>query len=148
MTAAEPIRERVTVYRCPFCRRSRSRRAPAVKHARHCFKNPERMPREGELTSVGQTGRLVDWGESSALPGGMSWLEWDEHETMPPWWPGVGKVFDGAVWRDVPGYSVGRETGAHGCAGGAPPLDVWPLLDGVPLDECVPGDRLRILESK
>ena len=147
MITAEPIRATVTRYRCPFCRRSRARRATTVEHIAHCFKNPERTPRVGELTSVDQTGRIVDYGESSALPGGMSWLEWDEHDVMPSWWPGVGKVFDGAAWRDVPGYRTEAATGAHGCAGGAPPVDVWPLLDGTPLDEVPATDRLRILEA-
>jgi len=141
----EPIATKVTRYRCPFCRRSRSRRPAVVGHMAHCFKNPERTPRFGELTSIEQTGEVVDYGPSSALPGGMSWLEWNERESMPAWWPGPGKIWDGTTWRDVPGWRVEHEKGAHGCAGGAPPHDVWPEPDGTPLSEIPAAHRIDAL---
>lgn len=141
----EPIVAKVTRYRCPFCRRARARKKATAEHMAHCFKNPERAPRIGELTCVGDTGSVVDYGSSSALPGGMSWLEWNERAAMPAWWPGVGKIWDGAAWRDVPGYRVEYAEGAHGCAGGAPPEDVWPEIDGTSLWEIPASSRVAAL---
>ena len=140
MTA--PIRCTVVRYRCPFCRYSRAARKSTVDHVTHCYRNPERTPREGELTSIEDAGRVVNYGSSSALPGDMDWLEWNEHDEMPKWWPGPGKIWDGQSWQDVPGWHVKYQEGAHGCAGGAPPYDVWPNCMGKPLDEWLRVERL------
>lgn len=81
---SEPIRDTITVFRCPFCRRSRTRRSATAEHMRHCFKNPERTPRAGELSR---------W-----------WYGEDRDE--PAWWPGEGMIFDGSTWLPVPGFKV------------------------------------------
>lgn len=106
------------------------------RHEKHCYKNPNRVPYEGELTYVGQTGKTVNYGESDDLPSGLSWIEWQEHDKMPKWWPGSsGMIFHEGQWYHVPGYSSDTPKGAHGCAGGPPPFDIWPTGGGVPLSE-------------
>lgn len=37
----QPIAITVTRFVCPFCRRSRSRKGPALIHMARCWKNPE-----------------------------------------------------------------------------------------------------------
>lgn len=140
--------ERIHVprYRCVYCKRLRSSKKAALEHARHCFKNDwSRTPRIGEITSVADTGRSVSAdGSAYGLPHPV--LEWRER-TMPAWWPGEGKIWDGKEWLDVPGYQVGYATGAHMHADGPPPIETWPLLGEVPLDEVRPlAHRLRVLD--
>lgn len=119
-----------------------------LDHVRHCFRNPERVPRVGELTHTWQTGRSVTcpgwhYGVESSV------YEWYPHETMPTWWPGEGKIWDGSAWRDVPGYRKEPAPPGHMHPGGAPPRDVWPALHGVPLDEVKPAHlRLAVLERE
>lgn len=36
----EPVRIKVTRYRCPFCERSRSRKQATVEHIARCWRNP------------------------------------------------------------------------------------------------------------
>lgn len=141
----EPAAVRVTRYCCPFCHYRRARKSVVRGHIEHCYRNPDRVPRLGELTRIEQTGEVVDYGPSGALPGSMNWLEWNERADMPAWWPGAGKIWDGAAWRDVPGWRVEHATGAHGCAGGAPPYDVWPEIDGTPLCEIPAAQRVDAL---
>lgn len=94
---AEPIRATVVVWRCPFCKRSRTRKSATGGHIRHCFKNPDRVPRVGELSR-------------------------EHYDEPPPWWPGEGKIWDGERWRDVPG-----RTGRAWPVFRTLPLDKWPL---------------------
>jgi hypothetical protein len=145
------------VYRCPFCRRRwrRRRRDAALAHLIGCLERPDRRPLAGELTTTIQAGRLVvlkpmgngdieerPHREGRALPSG-AWVEWVPRE-MTAWWPGPGKIWDGLAWRPVPGWSQAptAEGDAHGLVGHAPPVDVWPLVEGVPFDKLVRSDRL------
>lgn len=41
MTSTAPITLTVTRYRCPFCTRSRSRKATTEQHVARCWRNPE-----------------------------------------------------------------------------------------------------------
>jgi hypothetical protein len=93
-------------------------------HEIHCYKNPNRTPRDGELTYFKQTGRIVDYGYDDSING--TWYEWNKYEEMPKWWPGEGKIYINGKWVDVDGYSCEPITGAHGCAGGAGCEDKWP----------------------
>ncbi len=126
---------RLTRYRCIHCHRSWSDRRSATKHAAHCFKNPQRKPYVGELTSLNFTGRWTA-ACSCAACGDSNPPEFVEHETMPAWWPGEGKIWDGAAWRDVPGYvaALGAEE--------------WPSLGGMPLPEVKPAEaRLGVFDA-
>ncbi|HZL96829.1 MAG TPA: hypothetical protein VFB99_24450 [Vicinamibacterales bacterium] len=78
------IREKVVVYRCPFCRKSwrAQGKKRAERHLTHCFERPDRMPYLGELAHPFM------------------------HEDA-PWWPGAGKIWDGKQWQPVPGYMDG-----------------------------------------
>jgi hypothetical protein len=93
-----PILCRVTRYRCPFCRRTRSTRTGANKHIARCFKNPHRKPYVGELSLL------------------RTMLDKHGEETTPPaWYPGPGYIYDGDRWHPVPGYSRSGD------------YDAWPV---------------------
>lgn len=124
------ITKSVKLYRCEHCRRKKALRpAPIRRHEINCFSNPARTPYPGELAEVRGEGEMRNYGGSDALPGGMDWLEWAEHDPPPAWWPGsTGQIFTGTRWVPVPGYERRRATGAHGCAGGAPDEETWPAV--------------------
>lgn len=141
-------RVRVLRYQCEYCRRLFPRKGRAERHETHCFKRDDREPWPGEITSARSEGTLVDYGEEpfgGNAPPGLSWFEWTEHKEMPSWWPGAGKIWDGGQWLDLAHYSVEEVRGAHGCAGGAGPMDAWPVVwrhgDLVPINEVKPASR-------
>lgn len=110
---------RVTRYRCDTCGRTWSKRATAEAHHPHCFKRDDRTPYLGELSSA--------WAPER---------EW----RAPPWWPGPGKMWTGDTWVDVPGYQT---TSWDGMA-----ADVWPEVDGQPLDRVPAAARPHALEAR
>lgn len=115
-----------TTYGCEFsCGMRYSTNVNRVKeHEKHCYKNPDRLPRSGELTYFKQTGKIVDYGYDDSI--NMNWYEWNDHDTMPEWWPGTGRIYISGVWHNVEGYKAEAIGGAHGCAGGAGCEDIWP----------------------
>lgn len=120
---------------CDFCRKAGFKRKQIETHERHCYRNPKRVPYEGELTYSGQMGRVEDFGDFGG-PEGSRWLEWVWHESMPAWWPGAaGMIYHEGAWYNVPGHTVTYPTGAHGYAGGPPPEDEWPTFQGIPVNE-------------
>lgn len=137
--------EQKTFWICSFCKRKKAaRRGLIEKHESHCFKNDDRVPFVGELTFIARTGEIVNYGHKEEIDG--VWLEWQEHEEMPPWWPGApGMIYDGTAWRPVPGYRLEPPEPGHGCAGGACEREIWPELDGIPLPQLRTLERLEIL---
>lgn len=115
-----------TAYGCEFkCGRRRlASKQKITRHEKHCLKNPDRVPWDGEITSFKQTGKMRDYGYHDCING--SWYEWVDFDVMPDWWPGQGKIYIKGEWHDVPGYKCEVITGAHGCAGGAGCEDIWP----------------------
>lgn len=115
-----------TVYGCSFaCGMSwTADKSRVLKHEKHCYKNIDRSPRDGELTYIKQTGKIVDYGYDDSIH--MNWYEWNDHKEMPAWWPGEGKIYINGKWFDVEGYLNKVIEGGHGCAGGAGSEDVWP----------------------
>lgn len=112
---------------CEFCHKGKFSKPWMERHERHCYKNPGRVPYEGELSFVGQTGRYRNYGGSDDLPDGLSWIEWQEYDEMPNWWPGdSGMIFHDGEWHVVEGYRRTPAKGAHGCAGGACDVEEWP----------------------
>lgn len=102
-----------TYWLCSFCAKKKwVRKSRTITHELTCYKNPDRVPYVGEMTFIGQTGKIVDYGHDDSVNG--RWLEWNDHE-MPKWWPGEsGMIWTGEEWIKVPGYSVTTATGAHG----------------------------------
>jgi hypothetical protein len=72
----------VTRWKCDYCPKSGQVRSRIALHEKHCFRNPDRSPWLGELTDC---------------------MNADE-----TWWPGEGKIWNGARWCDVPGYDSSR----------------------------------------
>jgi hypothetical protein len=114
------------------------------KHERHCFKNQQRTPRAGELSELRDTGRYehhpeadLEISEVATAP----WIEWVP-EDPPPWWPGKGKIWDGQQWVDVPHFETRPPLPGHGCPGGACDREMWPLVDGKPLNQSPRAYRL------
>jgi hypothetical protein len=119
-----PIKK--TVYGCKFkCgQRWKPNKSFISEHEKHCFSNIDRVPYDGELTYFKQTGKIVDYGYDDSI--NMTWYEWNDHDEMPKWWPGEGKIYISGKWFDVKGYECKVIEGAHGCAGGAGCEDIWP----------------------
>lgn len=135
-------------YACDHCGRSWSRRKACESHEPKCFKNPGRTPYVGELTFASRAGKVAD--EGPLVETGDRWLEWvpwghEEGFDPPPWWPGPGKIWNGETWENVRGWFSDYPQGAHGFAGGPPPRDHWPRIDGRTLDKWPPQMRLEIL---
>ena len=88
-----------TTYGCEFkCgNRWTANKARVIEHERHCYKNPDRIPRDGELT----------------------WFKQIAYDKIPDWWPGIGKIYISGKWHDVDGYKS-EPIGGAGCK------DVWP----------------------
>ena len=82
---------RVTRYGCDFCRHSRSSAEAIKQHQLHCFKNPNRIPYDGEITKP-----WICFGDESEPPED-AW----EH-------PGDGKIWTGTEWIAVPGYTYNK----------------------------------------
>ena len=73
-------------YRCPHCRKLYVTWHHAERHVRHCWRNPDRKPKLGEITS--------------ADDGGLLDPEW-----TPDWHPGKpGMCYTAQGWCAVPGY--------------------------------------------
>src|SRR5260370_29110098 len=131
-------------YQCGFCRRFyRLRKQSTIEHELHCFRNPARIPYEGEVTSIEQTGTIVNCGYDDSIKG--PWYEWAPNENIPAWFPGPGKIWNGYEWRDIPGYSQRPAKPRHGCAGGAPNDEEFPMFEGVSLRQLSCRDRLAVL---
>lgn len=81
----------VTRWKCPYCQRHYASPRGARSHARHCWKNPQRLPRLGEISCL----RTEPYG--------------DEAE----WWPGFGMIYTSDGWLPVPGYELDREDGTE-----------------------------------
>ena len=118
------------VYVCEFCGRTVLTKATMTRHEPHCFKNPGRIPREGEQTA---------------------WVWLCKHDyrwrrrlegSFPEWWPrdreaphyGCGQQWDGRQWKPIKGYKLIWETVYHTMPGEPHLLepdydtlvDVWP----------------------
>lgn len=78
----------VMAYRCSHCGKVYLRRHACAQHERNCWRNPNRVPKVGEL---------FDWRD-------FSWQECLVGEG-PRWAPrtaeGFGYIWDGAEWRPV-----------------------------------------------
>ncbi len=111
-----------TIYYCSHCeRRHYHSSAPRRHHEGHCFKNPDRAPYFGELTSAEHLGSY-DWDP-------------DDSDDAAPWWPGeTGLMFTWHGWVRVPGYAQ------EGRRGGSSYGEVWPEMD------VGPERRLRLPE--
>lgn len=136
-------------WQCSYCSVNSTTRKRIETHEAQCFKNSKRQPFAGELTHVFSTGKMThfDLDNPDNYPAGMDWFEWVEHEEMPPWWPGDGMMWTGEDWVDVPGHRIDYPTGAHGCAGGPEPFDVWPKWHGEPLDQIETTARLELCRA-
>jgi hypothetical protein len=76
-----------THYACDYCPKVYHRRADRLAHERHCWHNPSRLPREGEVHGVRHRAFFGD--------------------AVPPWCPPtVGVIFLDGCWVDVPGYQL------------------------------------------
>lgn len=96
MTEAERLTE---AYRCPHCRKLYVSQCWADRHVRHCWNNPNREPKLGEIT-------VIDWHEP-LVQGGAPWY---------PGKPGLCYTPDG--WQAVPGYS--SEPDSY--------IEAWPVV--------------------
>lgn len=137
--------ESIEYWRCEFCKRKKARRkSVTVKHESTCYKNPARVPYPGELTFIGQTGKIVNYGYDDSIK--MDWVEFVEHDEMPRWWPGeAGMIWTGEQWMKVPGYQQIPAKPGHGCAGGAPDEEEWPEFDETPIHLMTTKKRLAAL---
>ena len=113
--------KRVIRHFCEFCGKGKFSKSWMARHEAHCYKNPERVPYEGELSYIGQTGTYKDFSSEDG-----PWHEWVEFDPLPKWWPGEGMIFHDGKWYHVPGYRRERAEPGHGCAGGACDTDVYP----------------------
>ncbi len=139
--------KKVSRYYCDFCNKGKLSKPWMVKHERHCYKNPDRVPYEGELAYIGFTGKVADYGCDDALPDGLRWLEWQEYDPLPKWWPGEGMIFHAGGWHKVEGHKIIIPTGAHGYGGGPPPSDEWPICGNQPLNEWGAANRWEALKQ-
>jgi hypothetical protein len=115
------ITKKVNRYFCEFCRKGKFSAPWIRRHEAHCYKNPSRVPYEGELSYIGLSGVYRDFSDSDG-----PWHEWVPFDPTPAWWPGEGKIFHDEKWHDVPGYKLTPAPPGHGCAGGACPVEEWP----------------------
>lgn len=116
-------------YRCPHCRKLYQLRYAAEKHARHCLRNPDRRPCEGEIT------RSDSW--------------WVDEKTMAAWHPGkAGMVFFKGEWRDIPGYSEGCGWPVVGHRGEYDGPDFIPYMgEEITFDRCSRSMRVEMMEA-
>jgi len=142
-------------FKCPHCRKLYQVEYWAIRHEALCWQNPNRTPRDGELTHSGQweCQRIMD------REGNLEPME------DSPWHPGVpGQCwFDGA-WHIVPGFYV-KDPETPDERGDRKLCDMWPTVHypggfgaswdypgdpdmDVPLNEVERDERVRWLKDQ
>ena len=133
-------------YRCPHCRRLYVRQHAALKHEVRCIRNPQRTPRDGEITHCDQweciyilddVGTPIPERYSDWHPGrpGMIWFR-DEWVVVPGWKPDASGTCD--VWPCIH---------YHGGFGRSWDYPGDPDCD-VPLNEVSYDERIRWMEAQ
>ena len=109
-------------FRCSYCHKLFMRRYSATRHLTHCWKNPNRQPQLGELTSI-------------------------DYESEAPWHPlRPGLCYTDRGWQTVPGYK--REWGMETWPEVTPPNHaetLYPADPGSP-DAGIAFDKLTNAE--
>ena len=103
---------KITAYTCDHCGRVYKHRSSANKHEAHCWDNPNRCPREGELHGLAHKG--------------------DRDGKPRPWEPdGYGLIYLSGKWVKVRGYQARVACSLYGDTG----CVCWRMSD----NDC--GDR-------
>lgn len=76
-------RVKISRYKCGFCNKTRSAKVSMLIHEKHCFKNPDRIPYEGEITKY----PMVEDPPDEA---------WEV--------PASGMIYRNGKWVDIKGY--------------------------------------------
>lgn len=140
-------------YRCPWCRKLYTQRPAADGHRTHCMRNPQRTPRDGEIT------KAKDW---DCFPNQVT----GEIEVHQAWHPGKpGMVYIDGAWRPVPEYKHqyysladaflswdgGPDDGYKEEWPTAEPLDpdctVLDMNDGREFDRCSKRERVELMRA-
>lgn len=107
--------EKVTAWKCAYCRRYRRKKAAIVSHEAICFHNPNRKVLEGQMAVFETMPRELTVVNSYGVPD-SDWLEpndslSDQLREKYKWWPldedgclGLGYVYREGAWHKIPGY--------------------------------------------
>ncbi len=102
-------------WKCEYCYKHSTSKGVITKHEKHCYKNPNRIPREGELAIWDTFPRELMVDDSYGVIG-SDFQHPKEHPAKEllekfKWWPldqggclGLGFIYLNDEWFAIPGY--------------------------------------------